>query len=321
MLRLFRALTAITCLAVAPALAQTFPDHPIRIIVPQPPGGGFDLSARVVADRLPAILGQPVIVENRPGAGTVVGSDVAAKSAPDGYTMLLGGTSNMALNLGLYPKLAYDPVKDFKAVGLIVSWPFVLIGRKDLPQASIKDVVAYAKANPGKMTYASAGRGTGQHISAAVSFQLAGLDILHVPYSGAQPAYQDILGGRVDLFFDNASTALPQIKGNAVVPLAVSSANRYPVLPDLPTIKEATGVDFNIDTWFGLFVPAATPAPVLEKLRAALAQVVADPTVIEIFAKTGGSMSKLNAEQSEAFAKAEAAKWSKLVREAGITAE
>jgi tripartite-type tricarboxylate transporter receptor subunit TctC len=320
-MRVFWMILAATLAMAGPSAAQTFPDHPIRIIVPQPPGGGFDLVARIVADRLPALLGQPVIVENRPGAGTVVGTDVASKAAPDGYTMLLGGTSNMALNLGLYPKLSYDPVKDFKAVGLVVSWPFVLVARKDLPQKTFKDVLAYAKANPGKLTYASAGRGTGQHISAAVSFQLAGLDILHVPYSGAQPAYQDILGGRVDLFFDNASTAMGQIKGEAVRPLAVSSATRYSVLPDLPTVKEAAGVDFDIETWFGLFVPAATPAPVLEKLRGALAKVVADPGVIDTFAKTGGTMSSRNAAESEAYAHAEAAKWSKLVREAGVTAE
>jgi tripartite-type tricarboxylate transporter receptor subunit TctC len=320
-MRVFWTILAATLAMAAPSAAQTFPDHPIRIIVPQPPGGGFDLVARIVADRLPALLGQPVIVENRPGAGTVVGTDVASKAAPDGYTMLLGGTSNMALNLGLYPKLSYDPVKDFKAVGLVVSWPFVLVARKDLPQQTFKDVLAYAKANPGKLTYASAGRGTGQHISAAVSFQLAGIDVLHVPYSGAQPAYQDILGGRVDLFFDNASTAMGQIKGEAVRPLAVSSAGRYSVLPNLPTVKEAAGVDFDIETWFGLFVPAATPAPVLEKLRGALAKVVADPAVIETFAKTGGTMSSRNAVESEAYARAEAAKWSKLVREAGVTAE
>ena len=321
MRRLVITLLAAAGILAGPAWAQTFPERPIRIIVPQPPGGGFDLVARVVADRLPALLGQPVFVENRPGAGTVVGTDVAAKAAPDGYTMLLGGTSNMALNLGLYPKLAYDPVRDFKAVGLVVSWPFVLIERKDLPQKTFKDVLDFAKANPGKLTYASAGRGTGQHISAAVSFQLAGVDILHVPYSGAQPAYQDVLGGRVDLFFDNASTALGQIKGEAVRPLAVSSGTRYSVLPDLPTVKEAAGIDFDIETWFGLFVPAATPAPVLDKLRVALAKVVADPAVIDIFAKTGGAMSKRNAEESEAYAHAEAAKWSKLVRNAGVTAE
>ena len=321
MRRLVITLLAAAGILAGPAWAQTFPERPIRIIVPQPPGGGFDLVARVVADRLPALLGQPVFVENRPGAGTVVGTDVAAKAAPDGYTMLLGGTSNMALNLGLYPKLAYDPVRDFKAVGLVVSWPFVLVARKDLPQKTFKDVLDFAKANPGKLTYASAGRGTGQHISAAVSFQLAGVDILHVPYSGAQPAYQDVLGGRVDLFFDNASTALGQIKGEAVRPLAVSSGTRYSVLPDLPTVKEGAGIDFDIETWFGLFVPAATPAPVLDKLRVALAKVVADPAVIDIFAKTGGAMSKRNAEESEAYAHAEAAKWSKLVRDAGVTAE
>ena len=178
----FAACIVLFCL---PAVAQTYPDHPIRIIVPQPPGGGFDAVARVVADRLQAILGQPVVVDNRPGAGTLVGTDLASKAPADGYTLLLGGLSNMALNIGLYPKLSYDPVRDFVPVSMVVSWPYMLIGRKDLPQSSLKEIIDFARANPDKMTYASAGRGTGQHLAAEVLAHLAGVKLLQVcPITG-----------------------------------------------------------------------------------------------------------------------------------------
>ncbi len=307
--------------AIAPAGAQTFPDHPVRIVVPQPPGGGFDLSARVIADKLPQFLGQPVIVENKPGAGTLVGTEFAARAAPDGYTLLLGGTSNMALNIGLYPKLAYDPVKDFTSVGLIVTWPFMLVTRKDLPQKSLAEIIDFARKNPDKLTYASGGRGTGQHIAVAVMAYLAGVKMTHVPYSGAQAAYQDILGGRVDMFFDNASTALPQVRAGSVPALAVSSAKRYPVMPDLPSVMETGLAALDMETWFGLFAPAGTPAPVVAKLRDAVEKARALPEVVELFGKTGGSVNALDAAATAAFVKSEAERWGKLVREAGVAAD
>ena len=304
-----------------PAGAQNFPDRPVKIIVPQPPGGGFDTVARIVADRLQTLLGQPVIVENRPGAGTLVGTDLASKAAPDGHTLLLGGVSNMAFNVGLYPKLSYDPVRDFTPVSMVVSWPYMLIARKDLPQNSLKEVIDFARANPGKLNYASAGRGTGQHLASAVLAHLAKIDMVHVPYSGAQPVYQDLLGGRMDLFFDNSSTALPQVKGEKVKAFAVSTAKRYGPTPDLPSVKETGVADMDMDSWFCLFAPRATPQPVLERLRAEMTKVRADPTVIEVFAKSGGAMSTLTPSEAEAFARAEAEYWGKLIRAAGVTAE
>ena len=304
-----------------PALAQTFPDHTIKIVVPQPPGGGFDLSARVIADKLPLFLGQPVIVENKPGAGTLVGTEFAARSAPDGYTLLLGGTSNMALNLGLYQKLAYDPVRDFTSLGLIVTWPFMLVTRKNLPQKSLAEIIDFARKNPDRLTYASGGIGTGQHIAVAVMAHLAGVKMTHVPYSGAQAAYQDILGGRVDMFFDNASTALPQVRAGSVPALAVSSAKRYSVMPELPSVMETGLAALDMETWFGLFAPAGTPAPVVAKLREAVAKARALPEVVELFGKTGGAVNALDPAATEAFVKSEAARWNGLVREAGVTAE
>ena len=320
---LTRILAAAVLFAVtgAGAQAQTFPEKPLRIIVPQPPGGGFDLSARVMADRLPRFLGQPVIVENKPGAGTLVGTEFAARSAADGYSLLLGGTSNMAFNLGLYPKLSYDPVKDFIPVGLIVTWPYMLVARKDLPQTSLVELIDFARKNPEKITYASGGRGTGQHIAVAVLAHLAGVKMTHVPYSGAQAAYQDVLGGRVDLFFDNASTALPQVRGGAVRALAVSTAKRYAVMPELPSVMETGVAPLDIETWFGLFAPAGTPAPVVARLRDAIEKARALPDVVELFGKTGGAVNALSVAQTEAFVKGEAERWGKLVREAGITAE
>ena len=260
-------------------------------------------------------------MENRPGAGTLVGTDLASKAAPDGHTLLLGGVSNMAFNVGLYPRLAYDPVRDFTPVSMVVSWPYMLIARKDLPQNSLKEVIDFARANPGKLNYASAGRGTGQHLASAVLAHLAKIDMVHVPYSGAQPVYQDLLGGRMDLFFDNSSTALPQVKGEKVKAFAISTAKRYGPTPDLPSVKETGVADMDMDSWFGLFAPRATPQPVLERLRAEMTKVRADPTVIEIFAKSGGAMSTMTPAEAEAFARAEAERWGKLIRDAGVTAE
>ena len=212
-MRLLRALplALCACLFAAPAAAQTYPDRTIKLIVPQPPGGGFDTVARILADRLGPLLGQAIVVENRTGAGTLVGTEAAARSPADGYTLLLGALSNIALNPGLYPKLAYDPLKDFTPIGLAVTWSYTLVARKDLPQKDLKELIAFARDNPEKVTYASAGKGSGQHIAMAVTAQLAGIKLTHVAYRGAQAAYQDILGERVDLFFDISSTARPQV--------------------------------------------------------------------------------------------------------------
>ena len=204
----------------------SYPDKPLRVIVPQPPGGGFDFVSRVLAERLGKLLGQSVVVENRPGSGTLVGTDLAAKAAPDGYTLLTGSVSNLALNMGLYRNLPYDSLRDFEPLGLAVSYSYSLMARKDLAQQSLKDVIAFAKANPGKLTYASAGNGSGQHVLAAALWHLAGVELTHVPYRGAQPAYQDLLGGRVDVFFDLSSTARVHIDAGTVRPLAVSGNAR-----------------------------------------------------------------------------------------------
>jgi tripartite-type tricarboxylate transporter receptor subunit TctC len=314
-------LTVLLPAYAAPTRAQTFPDHPIKIIVPNPPGGGFDLSARVIAEPFSRALGQPVVIENKAGSGTLVGSGSAARSAPDGYTLLLGGTSNMSLNIGLYEKLPYDPIKDFKPIGLIVAWPFMLVARKELPQQTLAEIIESARENPGRVNFATGGVGTGQYVAAALLARSAGIKINMVPYGSAQAAYPDLIGGRVDLFFDNASTALPQVRGGAVRAYAVSSAKRYPVMPDLPTVQETGLAQLDMETWFGLFAPTGTPEPILARLRAALRTARADPEVAKIFGASGGAINTLSVDETDAFVKREAERWNALLREAGITAQ
>ena len=302
------------------AHAQAYPSKPIRIIVPQPPGGGFDTVARLPADRLGKQMNQSVIVENKAGSGTLIGTDAAAKAAPDGYTLLLGSVSNMAINPGLYDKLPYDSLRDFEPIGLAVSYSYTLMARKDLAQKSLKDVVAHAKANPGKLYYASAGNGSGQHVLAAALWHLAGVEVAHVPYRGAQPAYQDLLGGRVDLFFDLSSTARVQVDAGNARALAVSGAARNPMHPDVPTVAE-TGTALELESWFGLFAPARTPPAILERLRADFARVAASPELQETFAKAGGKPLNLTGEAARAVVKRDVERWSKLVRTLGIKPE
>jgi tripartite-type tricarboxylate transporter receptor subunit TctC len=307
---------------VLPVAAQSaYPSRPVRIIVPQPPGGGFDFVARLLADRLGKQTGQAFIVENKPGSGTLVGTDFVAKAVPDGYTLLTGSVSNLALNPGLYRNLPYDSLRDFEPLGIAVSYGYTLMARKDLPLHSLKEVVAYAKANPGKLTYASAGAGSGQHVLAAALWHLAGVELVHVPYRGAQAAYQDLLGGRVDLFFDLAPTARAQIDGGTVKALAVSGSSRNPMHPDLPTITESGVAQLDLESWFGLFAPAKTPPEVLEKLRADLAKVVAMPDVADAFRKAGGKPAALNAADTRALVQRDVQRWTRLIREADIRAE
>lgn len=313
---------AIALCVAGPILAQgAYPDKALRVIVPQPPGGGFDFVTRVLAERLGRQLGQSVVVENRPGSGTLVGTDLAAKAAPDGYTLLTGSISNLALNMGLYRNLSYDSLRDFEPLGLAVAYSYTLIGRKDLPFTSLRDLVAHAKANPGKITYASAGNGSGQHVIAAALWHLAGVELSHVPYRGAQPAYQDLIGGRVDLFFDLSSTARIQIDAGTVRAIAVSGGGRLANHPDVPTITETGVAKLELESWFGLFAPAKTPAAIQDRLRAELARVIASAEVTDIFRKAGGKPLALSDGETRALVRRDVERWSRLVRELDIKPE
>jgi tripartite-type tricarboxylate transporter receptor subunit TctC len=314
-------LVAATCCTLAQAQANTYPNKVVKVIVPQPPGGGFDFVGRLLADRMGKQMGQSFIVENKPGSGTLVGTDFVAKSAPDGYTLLVGSVSNLALNPGLYRNLPYDSLKDFEPLGLAVAYSYTLMARKDLPLASLKEVVAYAKANPGKLTYASAGNGSGQHVLPAALWHLAGVQITHVPYRGAQAAYQDLLGGRVDLFFDLSPTARVQVDAGTVKALAVSGGARNPMHPEVPTVQETGVAALELESWFGYFAPAKTPPEILSRLRTELAQVIAAPDVSEAFRKAGGKPMSLNAGDTRALVQRDVQRWTKLIRDADIKAE
>ena len=310
---------AMTALA-GTAFAETWPSKPIRLIVPTAAGGGYDFTGRVLADKLAAELGQPIIVDNRTGAGTVMGTQAAATSPADGYTLLVGGLANMAFNPGLYDKLPYKS-EDFTPIALVGSFSYTLVARKDLPQSTLMQVIDYARANPGKLTIATAGSGTGQHVAAALLKSVAKIDLLEVPYKGAQPVYTDLFGGRIDLFFDNTSTAKPFIEGNRAKAIVTSSASRDPLLPQVPTGKEAGLGGLVLESWIGIFAPARTPAPAVERLRVAMAKVMQSPDLRHRLEGYGIRPSSMTPAQTDQLLKDEYQKWPQFLRQAGIKAE
>lgn len=318
----FRLLVMISAFAAASlAQAQSYPTRALRVIVPQPPGGGFDMVARTLSEPLAALLGQSVIVENRPGGGTVVGTDVVAKADADGYTVLLGASANLVLSAGLYTKLPYDPKGDFTPLGIAATFSYTLVARNDLPFGTLKEIVDYARSNPGKLTYASGGNGSGQHICAALLWHGAGVSVTHVPYKGAQLAYQDLIPGRVDLFFDASSTARAHIEAGRVKPIAVSAPQRLAYHPAVPAVRETGVLDFEMETWVGYFVRAGTPAPVLARLRADFERVAAMPDVAATLEKRGARAVRVPAAQAEALLARDIDKWAHLIRAAGIRAD
>jgi tripartite-type tricarboxylate transporter receptor subunit TctC len=312
---------ALLALGVCAVGAQTFPSKPLRLIVPQPPGGGFDMVARTLAEPFAAQLGQPVVVENRPGGGTLIGTELVAKSDADGYTLLLGASANLALSNGLYRKLPYDPKADFIPVGLAATFSYTLVARNDLPPRTLAEIVGFARANPAKLTYASAGNGTGQHICGALLWHLSGASVTHVPYKGAQAVYQDLIPGRVDLFCDASSTARVQIDAGRVRPIAVSGPARLAYHPEVPTVRETGVLDFEMQSWAGYFVRRSTPAPIVARLRADFERVMATPEMAAMLEKRGAQPLRLTAAESEALVARDIDKWTRLIREAGIVAE
>lgn len=306
--------------ATVPARAADYPDRPVRIIVPSTPGGGFDFVGRVLADKLGAQLGQNFVVENRAGAGTLIGTRAAAQATADGYTLLVGGLSNIALNAPLYKDPGYNPA-DFVPLGLAVSYSYTWIARPDLPQSSLKEVVDFARANPGKLNLAIGGIGSGQHVGAVILLNLTGVSMEQVNFKGAQPVYTDLISGRVDLFYDNTTTARPYIDAGKVKALAISSATRNALLPNVPTISETGVAKFEMETWFGLFAPARTPRPIVDRLQAEVARAAHNEQSVATFEKSGGRVLDMSPGETERFVAAEIAKWGELVRRAGVTAE
>ena len=318
--RFYRALAstlALLALGVATAHAQTgYPDRPVKIIVPIAPGGSYDLVGRHIADALSRRMGQAFVVENKPGAGTVVGTQAASQSEPDGYTLLVGGLSNMAFNSALYSKLGYDPLRDFVPVALVYRFGYVMVGRKDLPHAKLQDLVAAAKANPGSITVATAGVGTGQQLVAAAFMKAASVKFLEVPYKGSPPAFTDLLAGRIDLFFDSMAAGLPYVQSGQARGIAVLSSKRSALAPDVPTMSEAGVPGLDVDSWLGIFAPAKVPPEIIAKLRRDIRASL--PDLKERFEKSGGEVWDVPDDKVDAFVASEYETWTKLIREAGI---
>src|ERR1700709_939650 len=323
MVRFYRGLAwiaaacAVLAVSVAMAEAQTaYPSRPVKIIVPIAPGGSYDLVGRLVADVFSKRMGQAFVDENKPGAGTVVGTQAAAQSEADGYTLLVGGLSNMAFNSALYSKLGYDPRKDFVPVALTYKFGYVMVARKDLPQGTLQDIVAAAKASPGSISVATAGVGTGQQLVAAAFMKAAGIKLLEVPYKGSPPAFTDLLAGRVDLFFDSIAAGLPYVQSGEARGIAVLSAKRSALAPDVPTLSEAGVPGLDVDSWLGIFAPAKTPPEIVAKLRRHIRAAL--PDLKERFEKSGGEVWDMPDDKLDAFVASEYDSWTKLIREAGI---
>jgi tripartite-type tricarboxylate transporter receptor subunit TctC len=284
--RIRRSLLLFTMLAATGASAQTYPTKPVKVIVPFPPGGSVDMVARMVGKKLANALGQPFFIDNRAGASGNIGAEIAAKSAPDGYTIFVTSSGVLAANMHLYKKLPFDPFKDFSPVIRLVSQPNILMVYPSVQASNVKELIALAKSRPGKLTFGSAGIGTGQDIAAQQFTMMTGVDVLHVPYKGGAPALSDLLGGQIDAMFETSPTAIPYVKQGKLKGLAITSAKRSKLLPDLPTVSEAGVSGYESVTWIGVVAPAGTPKAIVDLLNAELQKAL------------GGDMGKQLAELS-----------------------
>jgi tripartite-type tricarboxylate transporter receptor subunit TctC len=302
------------------ACAQGFPSKPLRLVVPAAAGGTVDILSRAISTPLSEALGQPVLVENRPGAGTNIGMEAVVRSEPDGHTILVGGVP-VATNRVMYPKLGFDPASDLAPVTLLVTSGNVLVVHPSLPVHSVKELVAYAKERPGQLNFGSPATGSTPHLAGELFNHLAGVKLVHVPYKGAAPALNDLVGGRLQLSFDNIPPALPHVRAGRLRALAVTSAQRQPDLPELPTIAEAGLPGFEVSAWFGLLVPAATPAQTVKRLESETAKVLAIPTVRERLTQLGFHVDGRGADAYRAYIRREAERWTPVIRSLGIKAD
>ena len=308
---------AATALLPSMAAAQSFPTKPIRIVVPFPPGGSTDLLARRIGEKLAAAWGQPVVVENRAGAGGTLGADYVAKSAPDGYTLLMGVTGSNAIAGALYPKLPYDVVKDFAPVSLVVSSPLVLVRNPSFAPKTVQELVAAAKAKPGSISYGSPGNGTSMHLTGEMFKLSAKVSMLHIPYRGSAGALSDLMGGQIDTMFGDFLVVWPQLEAGKLQPVAVTSKTRHKMLPNVPTIAESGYPGFEALSWQGLFAPAATPPAIVEQLNREVNKALASADIQEYFGSRGFTLGGSSATEFRAFVKVEADKWAKIVQASG----
>lgn len=308
---------AVAFASAALAAHAQYPNKPIKMVVPFPAGGTTDILARSVAADLQKVFGQPVVVENKAGAGGNIGSDFVAKSPPDGYTLLMGTVGTHAINVALYPKMPYDAVKDFVPISLVAGVPNVLVAAPGFPVNSVKDLIDLAKKSPDKTTFASSGNGTSIHLSGELFKQLAGVQMTHVPYKGSSAALPDVMSGQVNVMFDNAPSVMQQIKGGKLKAIAVTSGTRSPALPNVPTIAEAGLPGFEATSWFGVLAPAGTPKDIVDKLSQTIAKAVQSAEFKERLAAQGAEGVGNTSEQFAAHIKTEIDKWAKVVRASG----
>ena len=303
---------------VAPlAGAQAWPAKPIKWVVPFAPGGTTDILARTVGEKLAQALGQPVIIENKPGAGGGVGAELVARAAPDGYTIMGGTISTHAINASLYKNLPYDPVKDFVPIVLLARVPNMLVVNPDVPAKNVAELIVLLKANPGKYTFASSGNGTSQHLSGELFKSMSGTDMQHIPYKGSPPALQDVMGGQVTMTFDNITTAWPLAKSGKLRALAVTTATRSSIAPDVPTLAESGLPGFEVGSWQGVFAPAGTPPDIVRRLNAEIVRILGLPDVKEKLAGLGAELVGNTPEEFAVLVKAEVVKWADVVRKSG----
>jgi tripartite-type tricarboxylate transporter receptor subunit TctC len=306
-----------TALPALPAPAQTYPSKPVRLVVPFPPGGSLDLAGRLIAQKLTEMWGQSVVVENKPGAGGNIGADYVAKSPPDGYTILLGALSTHAVNPSLYKSMPYDAAKDFAPITLIAITPNVLVVNASLPVNNVREFLAYAKANSGKIAFGSGSNGSAGHLAGELFKVETGVDATHIPYKGGAPATQALLAGDTQFMFDNLANAMAQVKAGKLKALAVTTAQRSPLVPDLPTMAEAGLPGFDISTWYGLFAPAGTPAPIVAKWNADVTKILTAPDVRAKLVADGADPSPDTPEQFAQMISRELAKYARIIKASG----
>ncbi len=317
----------LTCLVLSAAfltltagdvLAQSYPNKPIRFIVPFPPGGGADILARIVGEKLTKNWRQPVVIDNRPGGNGFIGAQIAAKAAPDGYTIYLGNSDHLTVNPCLYSKMPYDTVKDFAPVTPVAYQKLILIVHPTVPAASVKELISLAKSKPGQLNFASWGTGSVGHLTGELFKTMAGVDMVHIPYKGSSPAFTDLLGGQVSLMFATIAAGSPHVKSGKLRALAITGAKRSPALPDVPTVAEAGLPGFEIASWNGVFAPAGTPKEIVTKLNTEIVKILSMPDVNERLSALGAEPAGMTPEQFAAIIKADLNKWAKIAKDAGI---
>jgi tripartite-type tricarboxylate transporter receptor subunit TctC len=311
------ALAALLLAATLPALAA-YPDHPNKLIVPVPPGGGVDILSRAIGAKMAQSMGQPVVIENKAGASAAIGTELLAKSPPDGYTIMMGYSAH-ATNPIFVPKLPYDTSKDFAAIAHVGYIPLILVVNASSPYMTVQDLIAAAKAKPGQLQFASGGAGAGAHLSGELLKTTANVDVVHVPYKGNAPALTDLLGGQVTMMFDTITSALPHVKTGKLRALAVTSPKRSPLAPDIPTMIEAGLPDFDISAWYVMFAPAGTPKDVMARLNAEVNKAIADPDLRRTLGEQGVEFTGGTPEDADRFVHGEVERWSRIIKTKGMS--